>query len=575
MKFLIGQINTTPCDFEGNFKQIKDGIIEAGEGDCKLVVFPELSIPGYLSQDLMFDHNFVEKNYNTVADILEVSREYPDLRIVVGCIDANTKGTGKPFWNMALIIRNGFIKCRYKKQLLPFYDVFDEGRYFEPGKDTVVFDIDGVTFGVTICEDMWNDKEQKENSYKVNPVQQYRDLNVDCLINISSSPYCKHKPEKRQQMIDSVAKGFPKGVIYVNQVGGQDELVFDGCSTYSQYGCPVFPNVRCITPTGDSSLPYYRVLEFDPEKPVVETRGPLRHSMSYVKDMLVMGLRDYLNKSGFKSVVIGSSGGIDSALVACLAAEAIGPENVHCIMMPSVHSSDHSLTDAKQMHKNMGCHEYEVPIEHLPVVDNLVDRFGEHVESMEDDTKNYSYNTVADENIQARIRGSYVMWFSNATGALTLTTGNKTELAIGYATLYGDSCGGYAPICDLYKMEVYEIAKKSYSHWIPNNIIVKEPSAELAEGQLDSNELLPYPVLDLIVEMYIENNVHTWEMFLDRVPKDTFINGGVTQEEYDKIIRRIDMNEFKRRQYAPGTKLCRKSFGIGRRIPIVKGSKCV
>jgi len=575
MKFLIGQINTTPCDFDSNLNQIQEGIIQAGDSDCELVVFPELSIPGYLSQDLMFDHNFVEKNYECVGEIVELSKSYPDLRIVVGCIDRNTKGVGKPFWNMALLIRNGFIKGRYKKQLLPFYDVFDEGRYFEPGKDTVVFDINGTSFGLTICEDLWNDKEQKENTYVANPVQQYRDLNVDCLINISSSPYSKGKPIKRQRMVDQMASGFPKGIIYVNQVGGQDELVFDGCSTYSQYGGTVFPHVRAMMPTGSNSDPQYRVFELDPKKPVEETRDTIRHSMRYVKDMLVMGLRDYLNKSGFKSVVIGSSGGIDSALVACLAAEAIGPENVHCIMMPSVHSSDHSLTDAKQMHKNMGCHEYEVPIEHLPVVDNLVDRFGEHVESMEDDTKNYSYNTVADENIQARIRGSYVMWFSNATGALTLTTGNKTELAIGYATLYGDMCGGYAPICDLYKMEIYHIAKKFYSDWIPENIITKEPSAELAEGQLDSNELLPYPFLDVIVEMYVEKNIHTFDIFLEKVVRKTFLDGGVTQKEYDKIIRRIDMNEFKRRQYAPGTKISRKSFGIGRRIPIVKGRKCI
>jgi NAD+ synthase (glutamine-hydrolysing) len=291
--------------------------------------------------------------------------------------------------------------------------------------------------------------------------------------------------------------------------------------------------------------------------------------MRYVKEMLVMGLRDYLRKSGFKSVVLGSSGGIDSALVACLAAEAIGAENVHCIMMPSVHSSDHSLADAKQLHKNMGCHEYKVPIEHKPVVGLLESETLSHCAE--------GYHQVANENIQARMRGSYVMWFSNAYGALTLTTGNKSELAIGYATLYGDMCGGYAPICDLYKMEVYQIAKEFYSKWIPENIITKEPSAELAEGQFDSNELLPYPILDKIVEGYIEHHIHSYDKFMNRAEEfeDAQIFEDLQKEDYDKIIRRIDNNEFKRRQYAPGTKISRKSFGIGRRIPIVKGNKCI
>jgi NAD+ synthetase len=561
MKFLIGQINTTPCDFSGNLGEIKNGINKAGKEGCKLVVFPELSIPGYLSQDLIFDHNFVERNYDCVGEVMKMSKCYPDLRIIVGCIDRNTKGVGKPFWNMALMIRNGFIKGRYKKQLLPFYDVFDEGRYYESGRDTVVFEIDGVKFGITICEDLWNDKEQKENSYAINPVQQYRDLGVDCLVNISSSPYSKNKPVKRQYIVDKIAASFPKGIIYVNQVGGQDELVFDGCSTYAQYGSKVFPHVRALMPSNGCSKSQYRVFELDPKDSIEETRDTIRHSMGYVKNMLVMGLRDYLNKSGFNSVVVGSSGGIDSALVIALAAEAIGPENVHCIMLPSIHSSDHSLSDAKELHKNIGCNEYEIPIKHLDTVNMLSEKT----------LPNRTYNKVADENIQARIRGHYIMWFSNAFGALTLTTGNKSELAIGYATLYGDCCGGYAPICDLYKMEVYEVAKKFYSNWIPENIITKEPSAELAEGQLDSNELLPYPILDKIVEEYVENNVHTLEIFQDTLDKDIDLD----KEEYNKIIRRIDMNEFKRRQYPPGTKISRKSFGIGRRIPIVKGSKCI
>jgi NAD+ synthetase len=521
----------------------------------------------------LYDESFIEKNYNSVGVIKAESKNYPDLRIVVGCVDINTKGIGKPFTNMALVIHNGFVVARYTKQLLPFYDVFDEGRYFEPGTDTTVFEIDGNRFGLTICEDIWNDKEQKKIAYPDNPVQRYRELEIDCLINLSSSPYCKNKPFKRQQMVEKIAPDFPKGVIYVNQIGGQDELVFDGCSTYVVKANSNSIYTRILMDAEDST-PTYRVFEFGNESYQgnnVETRDFIRHSNKYVKKMLVNGLRDYLNKSGFKQIVLGSSGGIDSALVACLAAEAIGPENVHCIMMPSVHSSDHSLSDAKQLHKNMGCHEYKMPITHLPVVDSLVGNFGFAVDATEDGNI-ANYNTIADENIQARIRGSYIMWFSNASGALTLTTGNKTELAIGYATLYGDMCGGYAPICDLYKMEVYALAKEFYKKWIPENIITKEPSAELAEGQFDSNELLPYAWLDLIVEYYIEKNIHNWDVFKSHVAAE---EAGVTREDYNSIIIRIDNNEFKRRQYAPGTKISRKSFGIGRRIPIVKGKKCL
>jgi len=556
MKFLIGQINTTPCDFIGNCDQIIYGISRAAEEGCKLVIFPELSIPGYLSQDLIYNEGFIEKNHECVRVITEISKNHPDLRIVVGCIDRNTKGIGKPFWNMAIMIHNGYVAGRYKKQLLPFYDVFDEGRYFEPGKDTTVFKIDDTTFGLTICEDIWNDKEQEEHKYISDPVEEYQRLGIDCLINISSSPYCKHKPFKRQQVIDSVAKKFKKGAIYVNQVGGQDELIFDGCSTYVQFDGHKGLHYRY---TIDDKLDVtYKKMELSPSLYYVSSRDWLRHSMNYVRNVLVLGLRDYLKKSGFNSVVIGSSGGIDSAVTSCLAAEAIGPENVHCIMMPSVFSSDHSLTDAKELHKKIGCHEYKIPIDHIPVIENLKSNL-----NIEGD-----YSPLADENIQPRIRGSYLMWFSNACGHLLLTTGNKTELAIGYATLYGDMCGGYAPICDLYKMEVYQLAKEVYAHWIPENIIEKEPSAELAEDQFDANELLPYPILDKIVEEYIENNIHTFNAFKEKVGCEDDV-----EEDYNKIIRRIDVNEFKRRQYAPGTKISCKSFGIGRRIPIVKGKK--
>ena len=576
MKFLMGQINPTPCDFTGNLKQILKGISIAAEDDCKLAVFPELCICGYLTQDLMYDNAFIDKNYETIQRIKEYSKSFPDLRIVVGYIDRNTTGVGKPFKNVAIVILDGFIIAQYTKQLLPFYDVFDEGRYFEAGNETTVFNIDGRKFGLTICEDIWNDKEQEELSYTNDPLSQYRSLNVDCLINISSSPYSQGKPFLRHKMLERVCKFFPDGIIYVNQVGGQDELVFDGRSSYvkaNQFQGRSLMDEHYVLYQEDNSDPFYEVLSMDCEKPEIEGSSTARQRTEFLKDMLVMGLRDYIKKCGFKEVVIGSSGGIDSAIVACLAAEAIGAENVHCIMMPSVHSSDHSVNDAMELHQNIGCKEYNVPIEHLSVVGNLVDKFGLAVESADEGDKP-NYNTVADENIQARIRGSYVMWFSNACGALTLTTGNKSELAIGYATLYGDMCGGYAPISDLYKGQVYEISRLFYANWIPENILNKAPSAELAEGQFDANELPDYDVLDVIIKAYVEDSVHTLLAFGRWLKKNGISNFSVDPEEYYKMILRIDSNEFKRRQYAPGTKLSKKAFGTGRRIPIVKGRKC-
>jgi NAD+ synthetase len=563
MKIMMGQINTTPCDFNGNVAKIKRGVLKAGAEGCDLAVFPEMSIPGYLCQDLMYNQDFLKKNLEGLAEIQHISASYPDLHIVVGCVFKNTSGTGKPFRNSAVVIKDGYTVATYDKQLLPFYDVFDEGRYFEPGKQSTVFKIGDRTVGLTICEDIWNDKEAESHYYYTNPVEKYLSLDVDMLINLSSSPYAQGKLGVRSDMIDRIAEKFPCGMIYVNQVGGQDELVFDGRSTinggHSLYGSNAF----YLEYNGDSSNSTYPIIDEYKDRRQSCWRRVFEQPQ-HLKEMLVMGLRDYLNKSGFKQVVLGSSGGIDSALVAALACEAIGPENVHCIMMPSVHSSNHSVADAEQLHKNLGCHEYKVPVEHQPVVDKLVSEFGEFVESSDEGNRK-GYNPVADENIQSRIRGNYVMWFSNAIGALALTTGNKTELAIGYATLYGDMNGGYAPISDLYKMQVYDIAKQFYGDVIPENIITKEPSAELAEGQFDQNELLPYPLLDSIVKSYVESNVHDHAFYTD--------NDEVSEEEYNKIIRRIDNNEFKRRQYAPGTKLSSIAFGIGRRIPIVKGSK--
>jgi NAD+ synthase (glutamine-hydrolysing) len=581
MKVFLGQINTTPGDFVGNCKKIVDSLHEVEPGTV-LAVFPELSIPGYLSRDLMFEHHYVDKNLRWLNNIVSTTDCLPNLKdvhVVVGYIDRNHSGVGKPFRNMLAVICNGTIVGTYQKHLLPFYDVFDEGRYYEPGKDLLVLNLDGHKVGFTICEDVWNCKDTDSYNYKDNPVQSYKEVGIDVLVNISSSPYVQGKPHRRQAMLHTVASSFT--LIYVNQVGGQDDLVFDGHSTIIKDGLTIhlFGSKETNKTLHTQDRP---VLPFG-----------IRTEVEQLHDMLIMGLKDYIVKSGFKQIVLGSSGGIDSAVVAALAAEAIGPENVHCIMMPSIHSSEGSVTDAKDLHKNIGCNEYLIRIDHESLSHTIkcgagIESFDGHADpgfNMEEKlySVNKQYAPNADENIQARLRGMYVMYFSNALNCLPLTTGNKTELATGYCTLYGDMNGGFAPISDLYKMQVYEIARyinaRAKREIIPQSIIDKAPSAELAPGQTDEASLLPYPILDKIVQAYIEQYVDCFEdfkQFINHIShdwakvKEWANNASDCEKQFNRIIRLININEFKRRQAAPGIKLSKVAFGSGRRLPIVK-----
>lgn len=590
MRVLIGQINTTPGDFAGNLQKIKDGLDTLTQSKVDIAVFPELSICGYLSRDLMFEKHYIEKNLKALQELVAYSAAcayLKDVAIVVGYIDVNTSGFGKPFRNMLGVIMNGAIIGTYQKHLLPFYDVFDEGRYYEPGKDILVLKIADKRVGFCICEDVWNDKSVDGYSYDDNPIQRYRDLNVGYIVNISSSPFVIGKPRMRSDMLTNVTDDFT--LIYVNQVGGQDDLVFDGHSTIIERGA-----IRYELASDEC----YKICDTK----VSEGWKPRPSDIATLHQMIVTGLRDYITKSGFKQIVLGSSGGIDSAVVAALAAEAIGPQNVHCIMMPSIYSSEGSVKDAQELHKNLECNEYKIPIDHENTLHDLKVGFGiERATSIDMNRLDpkwiyeslIGYNKVADENIQARLRGMYVMYFSNAMGALALTTGNKTELATGYCTLYGDMNGGFAPISDLYKMDVYALAKEINKHplngidydAIPEDIIDKAPSAELAPGQTDEASLLPYPILDTIVKAYVENYIDTYESFvrhvrdtdhkwkaavLDWIGLDRKITNEESKKQFNRIIRLININEFKRRQAAPGIKLSKVAFGTGRRLPIVK-----
>lgn len=566
MKVCLGQINTTPGDFVGNLAKILTGIDRANNSQCDVIVFPELTITGYLSQDLVYNAAYIDRNLEVLAEITAYTEACdPKLHVVVGFIDRNY-GQGKPLFNMAAVIAAGQVVALYRKQLLPFYDVFDELRYFEPGHDLTILDINGEKVGIAICEDLWNDKGSDDYNYDKNPLSLYREKNVDVILSLNSSPFVHGKGEQRIKLIDSDEN---ISVVYVNQRGGQDELIFDGQSFVMREGkllhlsTSVFEDSFDVVDLNESTL--------DAEKKFVE-----------LFDLLVLGLRDYVQKSGFSQIVLASSGGVDSAVVCKIACAAVGSKNVHAIRMPSIFSSDHSRSDAIALHKNLGCWDYEVPIDHESVMAMLNSQFSANgdSENLVTAVNNQNhYASVADENIQARLRDVYVMHFSNAYGAMPLSTGNKTESACGYYTHF-DMNFSFAPIKDLYKFQVIDIARRHED--IPVNIWQKAPSAELAHGQTDEESLMPYAILDPIVRSYVEEYVGTFDGFcswFDQlqsvVSSDmdlvlSWMKSSTAEADFNRIVSLIGRMEYKRRQTCPGTKVSKVAFGIGRRIPIVE-----
>ena len=566
MKVCLGQINTTPGDFEGNLAKILLGIDRANTEQSDVIVFPELTISGYLSQDLVYNAAYIDRNLEVLAEITTYTRRCnTNLHVVVGFIDRND-GLGKPLFNMAAVIAAGRVVALYRKQLLPFYDVFDELRYFEPGHDLTILEICGKKVGLAICEDLWNDKGADDYNYDKNPLSLYRERDVDVILTLNSSPFVHGKGEQR---INVINPGENISVVYVNQRGGQDELVFDGQSFVMH----------------DGKLLHLSDSLFEDSYDVVDLDKPASNSdIQFAKlfDLLVLSLRDYVKKSGFSQIVLASSGGVDSAVVCKIACAAIGSKNVHAIRMPSIFSSDHSRSDAIALHENLGCWDYEVPIDHESVVAMLNNQFSTHTDSENLVTainNQDHYASVADENIQARLRDVYVMHFSNAYGALPLSTGNKTESACGYYTHF-DMNFSFAPIKDLYKFQVIDIARQHED--IPANIWQKAPSAELAHGQTDEKSLMPYAILDPIVRSYVEEYVSTFDGFCswfeplqsvvssDMDLVSSWVTSGTAEVEYNRIVSLIGRMEYKRRQTCPGTKVSKVAFGIGRRIPIVE-----
>jgi len=538
MKIGIAQLNNIVGDLSGNAEVIVSAYNQLVAKGADVVITPELSLPGYPPRDLVFKSTFVPRNLEALDGIMANVGSVP---LLVGYVDFNTEDAGKPFENAVAVLQDGNKTDKIIKCLLPTYDVFDEARYFQPSKEVKPIMLSGLSVGVTICEDIWSEDFLPSNLYVKDPAGSLAEQGIDVLLNLSASPFHSGKPKERHSMLSFLARRIGVPVIYCNAIGGNDQLVFDGNSIGYSSGGEVITQCSGFCE---------RLEIVDTEAGTKAYQAPDRLEELY--NALVLGLRDYIRKCGFKKVVIGLSGGIDSALTSALAAAALGPENVLGITMPSEFSSAGSVDDSEILAKNLG-----VAFEKISI--------GKSFESLKDDLNSIfsgDEEDITEENMQARLRGLLLMSISNKKGCLLLTTGNKSELAVGYCTIYGDMCGGLAVISDLPKMTVYELSRwiNREGEIIPQNTIDKPPSAELRPDQKDQDTLPEYELLDQILEMYID----------DALSVSDIIDKGYDRETADWISRRVDLNEWKRGQAAPGLRVTSKAFGIGRQIPIAQ-----
>jgi len=542
MKIGLAQINTIVGDLAGNGEKLLEAYRKLVAEGAELVISPELSIAGYPPRDLLFKSRFVDDN---VRRLKEVAAEVGEVPLLIGYVAHNTNEHGRRFYNAAAWCENGEVRHTVRKCLLPTYDVFDEDRYFEPADRAGIVEWRGKRIGVTICEDVWNHPAvPTRRHYQVDPVSELAQHQVELILNLSASPWHSGKRLMREKLLGEAAKKCACPLVYCNLVGGNDELIFDGHSKVMAADGTLLTGL-----TGFAEE--LKVVDITDTQPSVPQRY-LQEKMADIHDALALGLRDYAHKSGFRKALIGLSGGIDSAVVAALAVEAFGPENVIGISLPSAISSQHSKDDARILAENLG-----ITYETLPIA-GIVEAAGEALGPMFEGTA----LGVAEENIQARARGLLLMAVSNKFGALLLTTGNKSEISVGYCTLYGDMAGGLAVISDLPKMQVYALARwiNREREIIPVNTIEKPPSAELRPDQKDEDSLPPYPVLDEILRLYVEESKG----------REEIIAAGFDEEVVRDIIRKVDLNEYKRKQAAPGLKITPLAFGVGRRIPIVQ-----
>ncbi len=542
MKLALAQINTTVGDFDGNLALLRAAYERGVAAGVELVVAPELAMTGYPPRDLLLKSGFIEGN---LAALESLAQSVGGTGLVVGHVTENERQPGRPAVNAVSFLHQGKIVATRAKTLLPTYDVFDEDRYFEPAESNAPVEFNGCRLGLTICEDVWNDDAfWPDRRYRGNPVEQLVEQGAEIIINVSASPWNLGKEAMRREMLASLAIKAQRPVVYCNAVGGNDELIFDGGSL-----------VLNVAGEALAACPHFSeaLVEVDLDGAAQPASEP--DAMALLHDALVLGVRDYLGKCGFSSAVIGLSGGIDSAVTAALAVQALGAENVRGITMPSPYSSQGSLDDSEALAANLGIQYDVIPIHagFEMMKGSLEPIFGDRPVD------------VTEENMQARLRGLILMAASNKFGSLVLTTGNKSELAVGYCTLYGDMCGGLAVISDVPKTKVFELARwiNREGEIIPEATITKSPSAELRPDQKDEDSLPPYEVLDAILEQYVVECRSVAEIVTD----------GFDESIVKRVARLIDLNEYKRRQAAPGLKVTSKAFGVGRRIPVAQKFK--
>jgi NAD+ synthase/NAD+ synthase (glutamine-hydrolysing) len=545
MKIALAQTNSTVGDLCGNAKRMLEFSRRASECGAEVVVFPELSLTGYPPRDLLEKESFLNRTERHLERLASDAAPL-DVSIVCGTVTRTGSSTGLEIYNSAAVLENGGIKFRQHKMLLPTYDVFDEARYFEPAAKQSPLALGDAVSALTICEDIWNDKQYWERRrYSRDPVEELAAAGARILISINASPYHMGKRRQRTEIFAATARHFRLPVVYVNQVGGNDQLLFDGTSFAMN---PDGEVIACAASFEED------LVLMDTHTLTGDRHDNLSDECEAVYQALAMGTRDYIRKCGFERVIIGLSGGIDSALTAAIAVDAVGKENVIGVGMPGPYSSEHSVSDARALARNLGIRFELIPIK---------DQYGAFLNVLEPLFEGASVG-VTEENLQSRLRGVTLMALSNKWGALVLTTGNKSELAVGYCTLYGDMCGGLAVISDVPKTLVYSLARianQRHPSAIPENTFTKPPSAELRPDQKDTDSLPPYEMLDRILRLYIENNEAP-----QRIAEALHLPVTLVRD----IVNKVDRNEYKRQQAAPGLKVTTKAFGMGRRFPIAQ-----
>jgi NAD+ synthase (glutamine-hydrolysing) len=537
MRIGFAQINTTVGDIRGNTGKILAAYRKLIADGAELVLTPELAIPGYPPQDLVFKSRFVPMNLEALEELKQAVGDVP---LVVGYIDYNP-GPGAPFYNAAAVLQRGVEVRKVIKTLLPTYDVFDEERYFEPAPENRPVEIIGQSIGITICEDIWTQQYLPRRLYAHNPVTELVNAGVSAILNLSASPFGIGKAQQRAMMLSGIAKQHGVPIFYCNAVGGNDQLIFDG-------------NSLAINASGHITDQFESCRE-KTAIAVIDANNKDARFPSEPEELhgaLTLGIRDYLHKCGFKSVVLGLSGGIDSAVTAALAVDALGAENVLGVTMPTQYSSKGSVDDSEALARHLGIRFLNIPIQ--PAFEAVRAQFTEIFAGLAENE--------TEENMQPRLRGLTLMALSNKFGSLVLTTGNKSELAVGYCTLYGDMVGGLAVISDVPKTMVYRLAEwmNREHEVIPRNTIEKPPSAELKPDQRDQDTLPPYEILDPILQLYVE----------EQLSQRDIIARGFDEKTVRWVARRVDLNEYKRAQAVPGLKVTSRAFGSGRRMPVAQ-----